>query len=80
MSDRFPRDAPLERVLRTLASLGFAVVREGNHLALARRNADGTLTPMTLPNHRTIKGPTLRAVLRQSGIDRDAFLAVYARD
>ena len=54
MSDRFPRDAPLERVLRTLASLGFAVVREGNHLALARRNADGTLTPMTLPNHRTI--------------------------
>ena len=78
MSDRFPRDAPLERVLRTLASLGSAVVREGNHLA--RRNADGTLTPMTLPNHRTIKGPTLRAVLRQSGIDRDAFLAAYTRD
>ena len=78
MSERFPRDAPLGRVLKAFLALGFAVVREGNHLALARPNSDGTVTPLTLPNHRTLKGSTLRAVLRQSGIGRDAFLAAYA--
>ena len=45
---------------------------------MARKNSDGTETPLTLPSHRTIKGPTLRAVLRQSGISRDEFLAAYA--
>ena len=78
MSERFTRDAPLKRVLSALAALGFKVVREGNHIALSRENADGTRTPMTLPNHKTLKGSTLRTVLRQSGIGRDEFLAAYA--
>jgi predicted RNA binding protein YcfA (HicA-like mRNA interferase family) len=50
----FPVDAPLRRVLRTLEQLGFRVVRQGNHIALLRENSDGTRTPMTLPNHRTL--------------------------
>ena len=79
MSERFPRDAPLRRVLATLGALGFRVVREGNHIAMLRENDDGTRTPLTLPNHRTLKSSTLRSILRQSGIGRDEFMAAYRR-
>ena len=76
---RFPVDAPREKVIKALALLGFRLVREGNHLALVRENADGSRTPLTLPNHKVIKGSTLRTVLTQSGISREEFLAAYDR-
>jgi hypothetical protein len=74
---KFPTDAPADRVLRALAALGFAVVRAGNHISLARTEPDGTVTPMTLPNHSTLKAGTLRAALTQSGVSRDEFLREY---
>ena len=76
---KFPVDAPCDRVLLALHALGFEVVRRGNHVSLARTEADGTITSMTLPGHRTIKGSTLRTALTQSGIARDAFLRAYER-
>jgi predicted RNA binding protein YcfA (HicA-like mRNA interferase family) len=45
-------DVPIEQVVKALAVLGFYVVREGNHTALARDNTD------TIPNHRRSKGST----------------------
>ena len=45
--------------------------------ALERENDDGSKTPMTLPNHRLIKGSTLRTVLTQSGVSREEFLTAY---
>jgi predicted RNA binding protein YcfA (HicA-like mRNA interferase family) len=75
--DKFPVDAPIRRVLRALAALGFVLVREGNHIAMQRENEDGTRTPLTLPNHLIIKGSTLRTICTQSGITRDAFLTAY---
>jgi predicted RNA binding protein YcfA (HicA-like mRNA interferase family) len=74
---KFPIDAPLERVIKALEQLGFTREREGNHIALRRRNADGTDTPLTLPNHRLLKSSTLRTILTQAGIAREDFLAAY---
>lgn len=74
---RFPVDAPIRNVIRALERLGFSVVREGAHIAMIRTNPDGGKTPLTLPNHRFIKGSTLRTICSQSGISREDFLSAY---
>jgi len=57
-----------------MKSLGFEVVRTGNHISLAATSNDGTRRTMTLPNHRRINGSTLQTACRLAGIDRDQFL------
>jgi len=74
---KFPVDIPKSKLLRALEGLGFRMVREGNHIALERLNADGSKTPLTMPNHRTIKGSTLRTIINQAGISRDDFLRAF---
>jgi predicted RNA binding protein YcfA (HicA-like mRNA interferase family) len=77
---KFPVDAPLKKVIRALESLGFRLVREGNHIAMVRENPDGTRTPLTMPNHSLIKGSTLRTILTQAGIARDDFLKKFGKN
>jgi len=74
---KFPTDVPIKKVINVFELLGFRLVREDNHIAMVRENADGTRAPMTIPNHRTIKGSTLRTILTQTGISRDDFLKIY---
>jgi len=74
---KFPVDAPVGRVLKALQALGFVAVREREHISMVRENADGSRTPLTLPNHPRIRGSTLRTICRQSGIDRQEFLRAY---
>ena len=74
---KFPVDAALEDVIRTFTWLGFRLLREGNHFSMLRDNADGTHTSLTMPNHRRIKGSTLRTILTQAGISRDDFLNTF---
>ena len=74
---KFPVDAPLTKVISTLEALSFRLVRRGNHIAMVRDNPDGTTTALTMPNHRTIKGSTLRTILTQVGIARDDFLKAF---
>ena len=74
---KFPVDAPIGRVIKALQRLGFELVREGNHIAMVRTNADGTRTPLTMPNHARLKSSTLRTLLSQAGVPRDEFLEAY---
>jgi len=52
-------------------------VRVHEHIVMIRENADGTRTPLTLPNHHPIKGSTLRTICTQPGISRSEFLEAY---
>lgn len=67
----------MRRVMKALRKLGFEIIREREHIAMQRQNADGTLTPLTIPNHPKIKSSTLRTICQQSGISREEFLEAY---
>lgn len=75
--DKFPVDAPKRKVVKTLESLGFRIIREREHISMERENPDGSKTPLTMPNHPKIKASTLRTICTQAGISRDDFLRTY---
>ena len=74
---KFPRDAPRQKVIKTLEVLGFRIIRTGNHISMERTNPDGSKTPLTMPNHETIKGSTLRIICTQAGIKREDFIKAF---
>ena len=74
---RFPRDAPKRKVIKALEALGFEIIREGSHISMNKASPDGSRTPLTLPNHETIKGSTLLMICRQAGIARNDFIEAY---
>jgi hypothetical protein len=45
---KFPADAPVRKVVKTLETLGFQTVREKEHISMLRENPDGTKTPCNL--------------------------------
>lgn len=60
-------------VCRILREHGFAEVRQrGSHIVM-QKMADGSTTTVPVPNHDELKRGTLRSIIRQSGISREAF-------
>lgn len=64
-------------MVKAFETLGFSTVRVGNHISMARKNADGTTTPLTMPNRDEIKGSTLRVICTQAGISQEEFMKSY---
>ena len=67
---KFPREAPKHKVIKALENLGFKIVRSGNHISMIKENPDGTKTPLTMPNHKRIKGSTLGVICRNRNKER----------
>jgi predicted RNA binding protein YcfA (HicA-like mRNA interferase family) len=62
-----------DEVCRILEGEGFERIRQrGSHVVMQRRTELGSAT-VPVPNHRTIRIGTLRAIIRQSGLARDKF-------
>lgn len=75
--DKFPVDVPKRKAIKIFEKLGFEIVREREHISMIRKNIDGSITPLTMPNHLTIKSSTLRTICTQCGISREEFLKTY---
>lgn len=76
---KFPVDASKSKAIKAFETLGFQIIREREHISMIRKNADGTTTPLTMPNHNVLKGSTLRTICRQSGIEREEFLQAFLK-
>jgi predicted RNA binding protein YcfA (HicA-like mRNA interferase family) len=61
--------------IRALERLGFVVVRQRGSHVIMRRASAGCVVPL----HREIKRGTLGGILRQAGVDAEAFIEALGR-
>jgi predicted RNA binding protein YcfA (HicA-like mRNA interferase family) len=60
--------------VKALEKVGFIVYRQrGSHIVLVRQTPPAQTT---VPNHKEIDRGTLRAIIRQSGLTVDEFVAL----
>ncbi|HEX3282188.1 MAG TPA: type II toxin-antitoxin system HicA family toxin [Pyrinomonadaceae bacterium] len=60
--------------IKALAKIGFVVYRQrGSHITVVRLEPP---TQTTIPNHKELDRGTLRAIIRQTGLTIEEFLAL----
>jgi predicted RNA binding protein YcfA (HicA-like mRNA interferase family) len=60
--------------VKALGKIGFVVYRQrGSHVTLIRKTPP---TQTTIPNHKELDRGTLRAIIRQTGLTVDEFVAL----
>lgn len=64
---------PAAKVIKALESAGFQLVRTRGSHAMLRHPGSGR--GVTVPMHNPVKRGTLRAIIRQAGLDVDDFVA-----
>jgi predicted RNA binding protein YcfA (HicA-like mRNA interferase family) len=65
---------PAAKIIKALGDAGFEHVRtKGSHAMLRH---PGTGRGLTVPMHDPVKRGTLRAIIRQAGLEVDEFLAL----
>lgn len=62
-------------VCQILRLFGFTEVRRRGSHAVMQRAHDETTTTVPVPLHRELRTGTLRSIIRQSGVPKDAFEA-----
>lgn len=73
---KLPRVAGGE-VIKILTKIGFTPVRQkGSHVILRKETTEGTKTTV-VPLHAEIDRGTLLEIIRQAGLTKDDFLALY---
>ncbi|MBI4706567.1 MAG: type II toxin-antitoxin system HicA family toxin [Candidatus Omnitrophica bacterium] len=63
-----------KKILKVLEGYGFEIVRWGNH-GIIVRNSSGISFPV--PNRTELKKGTIKAIIRESGIDYDEFWSKF---
>jgi predicted RNA binding protein YcfA (HicA-like mRNA interferase family) len=60
--------------VKALGKIGFEVYRQrGSHIVLVRKSPP---SQTTIPNHRELDRGTLRAIIRQTGLTVEEFVAL----
>jgi len=60
--------------IKALGKIGFEVYRQrGSHVVLVRKSPH---TQTTIPNHKELDRGTLRAIIRQTGLTVEEFVAL----
>ena len=60
--------------INALSKIGFEVYRQrGSHIVLVRKSPP---TQTTIPNHKELDRGTLRAIIRQTGLTVEEFIAL----
>lgn len=61
--------------IKALRRIGFEVARQrGSHIVIVRVSPPAQIT---IPNHRELDRGTLRAIIRQTGLTVEEFIALF---